>query len=576
MKKWQSDINELNRTIFSGNGEINVADETASIFAALIANNINACTLLVLPNSMQAERMINQLRVFIDLAMLDLNVLFCPESDMYRAEGGILSENSAQRCRVLEALLENRRCIVVASLGAVLSSAISPAEFRNKCIYLESGMKSIEPQNLANSLLQLDYDNEVEVHVPGEFSLRGGIVDLFSPLYSHPVRIDFWGDEIESIRFFSSSTQRSVETVKSIVVTPCSELSENVNNDLLNYLKFGGGQGVILFPDECKNHTLAFFEEKKLRFEQLLSYCNFKFIDGNKESIVYSLRHMLEFSGSKMESIVHEQLFENQLKQWNKRYRIYGAFREERNKCYFNHCVQRLGIVDCELLDSPAHHGFIVPSLNFVVLSDKEVHLNHEQVSENLVAQVRDYDSDWTIRDDVGLNSGDYVVHVNYGIAEFHGVTQVEQLGEVREVLELGFADDVIIYVPMNQAHLISRYIGQGGSTPKLSKVGTNRWKNKMHDAEEAVRDFAAELLRLQAVRASVKGFQCSDDDHMQQEFESTFPYDATEDQQKAFIDVKSDMQSPQPMDRLLCGDVGYGKTEVAIRAAFRAVMNGY
>ncbi len=540
--------------------------------------------LVVVPHLAQAEQLVMELRSIFKLLNMEHEVIFCPESIGFKPnEAFAVSENQAQRCRVMNSLMNGEPVVAVASASAVFSSVLAPDVFAERIIELKVGDSGIEPQSLAKTLLAMDYDNEFEVHVPGEFTLRGGIVDIFSPACDYPVRVDFFGDEIEALRFFNPSDQRSVASVDKVLVIPHSDFQGECHGTLLDYLNVGQGASITVFPEQIKNHLEKFMPDAVLHDSGCDDKHRFIYMeeetrpDSAVQAGIFPLVPLMRKQDEHaLYGRIESELLKGLLAQWGSRYTVYSACREERVFGYLKETAAGTGIKLVEL-DTPLVSGFIFPAGGIVVLTDNEVQPSAmAEERRRLAAEVRDYHSDWTIRDDIDLEAGDAVVHVNFGIAEYHGIREISSGDERREVLELEFAEEVKVYVPMNQAHLVSRYIGQGGGSPKLSRVGGVSWKHKKEAAEDAVRDFAAELLRIQAVRATVKGICNLPDDEMQQAFEDTFPFVPTEDQVKAFADVKADMEREEPMDRLLCGDVGYGKTEVAIRAAFKAVMNGY
>lgn len=555
---------------------------TPAIFSnSLASGDVVSPHLIVVPQLSDAEQLVMELRSVFKLSNVSIEVLFCPESIGFKANDFFaMSENQAQRCRVMNELLRGNPCVVVASAGAVYSPVISTESFKTQTMVLKVGDTGVEPHDLAKTLLSIDYDNEFEVHVPGEFSLRGGIVDLFSPACKFPARIDFFGDEIDSIRFFDPSNQRSVESVSEVLVIPRSDIAEASSTTLIDYLELGEGRMTTVHPDLIKNHFDNFLGGIDLPY-QVYDKNNFIIYseEENKSDYtlkVYPLTDLVKpAKGLAFYQQVEKDILRGLLDQWSDRYTVYCAFKDETTFEF----VKELSNKKSRLvkLDRPLVRGFIAPEAGVVVLTDAEIQPSiQSEERRRLAAEVRDYHSDWTIRDDIDLEVGDIVVHVQYGISEYHGIKEIDDDGQRQEVLELEFAEEVRIYVPMNQAHLVSRYVGQGGGSPKLSKVGGTSWKRKKATAEDAVRDFASELLRIQAARTTVEGIESLPDDELQKAFENTFPFTPTPDQFKAFEEVKADMERKQPMDRLLCGDVGYGKTEVAMRAAFKAVMNGY
>ncbi len=577
-------INSLKTSLKSSKISGNVTIDTesnVSLATMLSLHEIDAPLLVIVPTASKAEKLVDSLHSLALLLDNDLPIVYCPEAIEFTRDFNVMSENSSQRSRAMQFLATGTKSIIVASAGAVISKARAPQDFLKSSLQLSIGDSGIEPQDLAKQLLSMDYDNEFEVHIPGEYALRGGLIDVFSPVYNNPIRIDFFGDEIDDIRFFSVKDQRSFEALKSVIIPPRSDVNAALEADLFDYIKCGNGDVALVFPDRIHDHINEFYPDRLERIKKETSRAVYNIhskesdLDKLPQIPFFPLEGVLQpLKTDAFFSDIHQQFLLDLLRSWQGRHKVIGCFKSKGVIEFFEKMALEFPELEYEIISGSLRNGFMAPDAGIVVLTENEVFVNETKKRENLNNQVREFESDWTIRDDVDLEAGDIVVHVNYGIAEYCGIVEIDRDDPV-ETLELLFADDIKIHVPMNQAHLVGKYIGQGKGKAKLSKVGGKSWSKKKDVVEESVTEFAAELIRLHAARETVKGCACDVDDEMQEMFEATFEYEPTEDQHKAFAAVKADMEKSMPMDRLLCGDVGYGKTEVAIRAAFKAVMNG-
>jgi len=434
---------------------------------------------------------------------------------------------------------------------------------------------------------------------PGDMAMRGGIVDFFPIDREEPVRVEFSGDEIESIRTFDPITQQSREKRERLVVTPAGELG---------LLKQASDRTAPLV-DLLRRDTLLLLDEPDELAEAAEAYAR-QIPEGDKFFVEW--RHTVE-SGLAIVQLTEALAIDPPQSHINLRLASLDAFRpldtrspepevaEQMRRSFFEQMErwvtegyalhvfcstdgekQRFEELWCEQFKSlPAtlmlhptsflSRGFLWSDAKLAVVTDSEIFGRYKLVRPRRKFHQLAQPADWT-----ELQEGDFVVHVQHGIGKYLGLKSLDFNGTKQEVLSIEYADEARLYVPIDQAHLVSKYIGAGKRQPPLHQLGGALWQKQKLVAERAIMDLAANLLEIQAARNTLEGHAFSVDTAWQHEFEAAFIYDETPDQLTAIEEVKTDMESKRPMDRLICGDVGYGKTEVAIRAAFKAVMDGY
>ena len=543
--------------------------------------------LLVAPDDIIAEELYGGLSEFKNVFGLDKN--FYLFEDMPRQDK-FIPENEAERTNILFEALKNNASVIT-SIEACFLTFSSPKVFSENCFLLKAG-DSISLKKLTAKLIEMDYDDEYQVGATCEFAVRGGIIDVYSPAEQYPARIEFFGDEIESIRYFSPEIQKTVSKVECYSFIPRMPFNESkFECNLLDY--FGSSPTVIIvFPVECKGK----FVPESGNYERFIERFQ------GPGQVIKILREMdVDFSESRQErekflpipSIV-DDTFDEDIELIGKE--LYSQMRRdqirfwiENDYCISIFCGTRLGRkhVSAWLKEKKINsrhitfyegglsRGFIVTDKKMVILSEKEIYYNpHRRTlyQKNGFKRIARESEDYNMAE---LDVGEYVVHIVHGVGIYHGIAEIEMSGSIREVMEIEYEAGVRLYVPIWQAGMVSRYIGTSKTLPSLSKLGSTRWMSIKDSAMGSVKQLAAEMLRIQAVRSSSFGHVFPADDEEQINFEMAFPYEETHDQLRAAEDIKKDLMSSRPMDRLLCGDVGYGKTEVAMRAVFKAVMAG-
>jgi transcription-repair coupling factor (superfamily II helicase) len=584
-----------------------------ALAAAVMARGRPGATLLIVPTDKDVEQMTSDARFFyaalegasdaaVERAVLPLPSL---QVDPYRGMTPHFKV-AAARGRALHAVATGAARLIVASAAALLPRVSPPDRLLAASIDIRPGSE-IDPLALADLLVDAGFTREDPVDEHGSFTLRGGILDVFPAADAEPVRIEFAGDMVETMRRFDPSTQRSTGAVDQVVITPVSERFGDASVSLLDFISSAGparfavseyelvaeqarkvhGQLVASHADAAgRGHVAArppaegFVPWEVLderagpapRLEELA-------IDGEGHHV--SCQPTLEFHGRIGDWIA-------ELRQARERGDVVlfvadSAGRAERTQ----EILQEYEIVGVPLDRAEDAHaaavligvgtltrGFRLASAGSQGGAGLQIFAETDVFEEERRAEKRHTLTGTFLSDLRDLKVGDLVVHVDHGIGEFVGLKQLGVRGDTgQEFLELRYHGEDKLFVPVERLDLIQKY--SGGTRPALDRLGGTTWEKAKSRVKKAMRDMAEELLKLYAQRKAVAGHAFAADTHWQEEFEGAFPYEPTVDQANAIRDIKADMESSTPMDRLLCGDVGYGKTEVAMRAAFKAVMDG-
>jgi len=507
--------------------------------------------------------------------------------------------NILQRAEVLNRLNQpnEKGLLIVTYPEALGEKVINKKSLVANTFGIKVGEK-IDLNFLLEMLHEYDFEKTDFVFEPGQFAVRGGIVDIFSYANELPFRIELFGDEVESIRTFNPDTQLSVEHKHYIAVIPNvqTKLMQETRESILHFLP---NNSCIAFKDypltlevienNYKNAAESYekilketyssklitkssdlFESAK-EFEQQLK--DFKIIEfGSKSKIKHS--KVITFETASQPSFNKEiSLMANFFNEYaNKNYQCLifseSVAQFEKLSTMFNEVANTVSLIH---LPAALREGFIDHKHQFIAFTDHQLferfHRTREKSKFSKSKSI-------TLKELKTLQTGDYVTHADYGVARFVGLDKVEVNGQQQEAIRLLFRDDDMMCVSIHSLHKISKYSGKEGGPPTMSKLGSQDWDNKKKSVKKKVKDIAKELISLYAKRKAAPGFAFNKDNFMQAELETSFIYEDTPDQAKATADVKLDMEKPHPMDRLVCGDVGFGKTEVAIRAAFKAVCD--
>jgi transcription-repair coupling factor (superfamily II helicase) len=502
--------------------------------------------------------------VFNGLLNWQVPALFFSELEIPPVEGAIPDpEIVAERLEVLRQLAVERRTIVVVTAASLEDQVPASDALRKQTVVLKCN-EQIDREALIESLLNNGYQRNTQVTARGQVAVRGGIIDIFSWQHSLPVRIELFDQKIDSIREFDLDDQTSIQTLDrcEILIGETDRSTVSLRDyirkgDLTIGIELEAGELDVSITSGAKagegieDYRTAFFETGFQGFEA----GDFLIEETKRERALEQVRNWIG-EGWRLFAICHNE----------------GEVERLRDVLSDN----QVDVDRIQFLIGSLTHGFFFPCAKLAVLCDAEIFGRYQSPSVRRLALRRSRLRGARAPIDFSeIAEGDLVVHLEHGIGRYCDIRKFEQNGTIQEVAVLEFANQARLYVPFEQAFLISRYVGVGKRLPPLSTLGDGRWSRAKKAAQTAVFDYAAKLLSIQAERNSLSAFAYPGDTKWQNEFETSFLYKETGDQLRAIQETKGDMESERPMDRLICGDVGFGKTEVAIRAAFKAVMSG-
>ena len=567
----------------------------------------------------QQETLQQDVETWLGLLQSEVPARFYPDWEVLPHEDKLPhADVISERLETLQALAGQKAPVITATVASLMQCTLPPQEIFHRTRTLKLGER-IEPLDLIEWLEEQGYEPEAQVTARGEISLRGGIIDVFPFTTPWPVRCEFFGDELESLRYFNPQSQISREKTEQVVISPGGEIG------LLRRMKDPGSatllehlpeDAILLFCDPDAIEEMAAQKVMEIppgdRFhvewttllsrmdERNLSRVGLCELDSEPADVQLEISTLEAFRPMGVPladpQIVDAQRreFFAQIHRWRRQeHAVLMLCNNQGEQERLEELWDEYGFEEkggkLDILHGTLSRGFLFNAGKWVVVSDAEIFGRYKvqrprrMKSPHGGAMKSAFDINFT-----ELERGDYVVHVQHGIGRYLGM-KVMPLSGAKEGEDKSAHECVVIeyatsdpnnpppklYVPVSEAHLVSKYVGSGKMNPPLNVLGGKRWEKTKEKAEKAVRDLAAELLRIQAVRETEHGHVFGEDTTWQREFETSFIYEETEDQMKAIEQAKSDMQNEQPMDRLICGDVGFGKTEVAIRAAFKAVMAG-
>jgi transcription-repair coupling factor (superfamily II helicase) len=584
-----------------------ILDAARPYLIAALYEEFNLPLMVVTGQPETARKFHEQLRVWCSPSV-ELQRL--PELDFLpydRAQLSAISYQMMERLRALATLAlyegNDKPPLVVTSALAIMSKTISQKDFVAVSHILKPGMAA-EPRELLHRWQSMGYEVEDVVEVSGQMSKRGGIIDVFPPCSQSPVRIEFFGNQIEGMRYFDPESQRSTNPVSSLIVTPAKEFipindsPEMVAGNVLDYL----GSDALLVLDDPEGIELAVTrlneETQELRATKMergdlprdfpSPYLTWKELESQmkeKHRLALATWDIAQGQGQAW-PFIRAQSYGSQLEMFLKTAK---QMVEQKQRVFVvSHQANRLAelLQKEDIHTSPASQIEQIPPPGSItvlqgsldggwLLDDRLTLITDAElfgfVKQPRAGKKRPIPHQWFLPQ---LAPGDYVVHVDHGIAKFRGLARMSSDGIEREFLVLEYAAGDRLYVPTERIDRVSRYIGAGDQAPHLSRLRTPEWQKTKNRVKESVTEIAQELLDLYAAREIAPGLAFSADSLWQQELEASFPYMETPDQIEAIMTVKEDMEEAKPMDRLICGDVGYGKTEIALRAAFKAVMD--
>ncbi len=579
-----------------------LAGSQLSFYANALYNTQNQAHLFIAQDKEEAAYLLNDLENLVGKE----HVLFFPSSYKrpYQVEE-IDNANVMLRTEVLTELNNNKNYLIVTYPEALREKVIDKQQLQQNALVINK-----------NDSLSLDFINEVLfdygfervdfVSKPGEYAIRGGIVDVFSFANENPYRIEFFGDDVESIRMFDVVSQTSIGDVNKITVVPNTQSANEQSDEykrvsLIEYIQTPiiwakSAAHLLEYLDESYDKAKEIFERKKensplkhLPPEQLfVNKTEIEQLLAENSLIEYGLsayfNYAVEFeinaepqhSFNKNFHLFAQELIHNTEKGYQSIFLADSLKQTERLEEIMEGIVQEPEFEGKEIRFKSLYitlaGGFIDKQLKIACYTDHELFNRYHRF--HLRDKARTKAKEFSLKDLNSLQKGDYVTHIDHGVGKFSGLEKIEVNGKKQEAIRIIYANNDILYVSIHSLHKISKYTGKEGAPPRIDRLGSNHWKKAKQKAKSKVKEIAYDLIKLYAKRKASKGFAFSPDTYLQHELEASFLYEDTPDQYKATEDVKRDMEKPYPMDRLVCGDVGFGKTEVAIRAAFKAVAD--
>lgn len=605
-------------------------DSTRSFFMAALGSEIEKSYLIIVDSQENALKIYQDLDTFLYKSQnKEENLFLLPSFEVLPYED-INSDPQIiqQRINILKYLSTNdqnkKRIILITEVKALLPKLVSPQNFKNISWELKVG-DYLKKEDFLKILLDQNYKTVEIVEKRGEFSNRGGIIDFFPVTSENPLRLELFGDQIESIRYFNSNTQRSILKLNNYTLLPSRELiadgSSSYNySTIFDYLP---SDLIVLLnePEVIKEKVEKFQEEVEdiyqkieknkrelnflpssyfitwpevfnhLKSKRMINFTYFS--EKNKEEIFINQKekqdNIREFvlEGQEIGSYFGNlDLFTKDLEKWQKdkqnililvrdkgRARRLGEILEERGvKRFIIGGIEEYTHLKSTIFISYGYlnYGFRLPFLKIVLITDQEIFGKERNKRYKLTRHKSE-----PLFTAMDISPGDYVVHIDHGIGEYKGVVNLMVKGVKQDYLLIQYAEGDKLYVPVDQFNLVNRYIGIKDKAPQINRLGGVSWGKAKRKVKRSIQKLAQELYNLYIARKEVKGFAFSKDNNWQQELEMSFPFEETYDQLQALSEVKADMESIKPMERLVCGDVGYGKTEIAIRASFKAVLDG-
>lgn len=499
-------------------------------------------------------------------------------------------EGQGAQMRALSMLAWNRPVVVIATVEEASQYVVSPQYVISQSIHLEVS-QSVERNELLEALVKIGYERVDQVEQRGHFSVRGDIFDIFPVNSDDPIRIEFFGDEIDTMRHFSVDTQRSIEIIDAYTVTPFFLTNDEADSTLLSYAK----EGLIIYdePVRIQESLKKFLKEDASHRKQHCEWSELQRSVAAKIQVAFTFMQQrsiglagfypIGIQGKTMTSFERQiPLLMDEIKQWQKLgNQVVLVINNLQRREGIEKALHGDGIAYklCESWDfepNTVHvmqglltDGFELPHSRLVVVVEGNIYGQQKRKLRNKPkkGQEINYFTD--------LSVGDYVVHSMHGIGKYVGLKTIETEGIHRDYIEIAYAGTDRLYLPASNLDQLQKYIGNEGDVPRIHKMGGSDWRKAVTKAQKSIDDLADKLVELYAKREITEGFAFLPDQPWQQEFEDAFPYEETDDQLQATREIKESMERPTPMDRLLAGDVGFGKTEVAMRAIFKAVVSG-
>ncbi|WP_455670578.1 transcription-repair coupling factor [Phocaeicola faecalis] len=526
------------------------------------------------------------------------NILFFPSSYRRAVKYGQKdAANEILRTEVLSRLQKGDTLCIVTYPDALAEKVVSQEELTDKTLKLSVG-EHVDTEFIAEVLTGYGFEHVDYVYEPGQYAVRGSIIDVFSFASEFPYRIDFFGDEVDSIRTFEVENQLSKEKKQSVAIVP--ELTKSTDGSGVSFFEFISRDAVLAMKDflwvreriqsvrdeALSPQTLAAYEGEKTELMSLET----KLIDGAEFTVRAVEFKRMEFGNkptgtpqatltfdTSAQPIFHKNFdlvsstFTDYLEQG---YTLYICTDSEKQANRLKDIFEERGDkIAFTPVNKTLHEGFSDNNLRSCFFTDHQIfdrfhkyNLRSDKARSGKVAL--------TLKELSQFEPGDYVVHIDHGVGRFAGLVRIPNGDTTQEVIKLVYQNEDVVFVSIHSLHKISKYKGKEGETPRLNKLGTGAWEKMKERTKTKIKDIARDLIKLYSQRKQEKGFSYTPDSFLQHELEASFIYEDTPDQLKTTQDVKADMESERPMDRLVCGDVGFGKTEIAVRAAFKAVAD--
>ena len=591
----EENVNEISSLLVSGQSLSlkNISGSLYALNAYAVIEKTEGFHLFILPDKESALYHYNDLENIIQ-NQRGITLLFYPAS--FRRPYQIMEADATsvlQRTEVINSLDKQRKKVIIITYPeAIIEKVIDRSSLNKQCISLHKE-EQIDLDFLNEMLIELQFEKVDYVYEPGQFAIRGGILDVYSFGHEYPFRVEFFGDDIESIREFDPENQLSIHTHQKIKIIP------NINHNKIAIKRISFLDhlpkkmfiwGVELEVAETKmkkgfetaNQVYEKIEDKSsllLPIEMYLSPLDFnqkisQFVNIQSGNLSNQLRS-IDFESLPQPSFNKNfEFLVEKLKQWKENDYIVFICAEQKSQLNrLKHIFNELDQHElCSFVQLGIHEGFIDNKNKKVVFTDHQIFERYHRFS--IKKTIKKAKESFTLKEVYNLNKGDFVVHIDHGIGEFSGLEKIDVQGKTQEAIRLLYKGGDILYVSIHSLHRITKYANKEGTAPVLNKLGSGAWAMAKQKAKKKIKEVAYDLIQLYAKRKMQHGFSFQPDSYLQNELEASFIYEDTPDQLKATNDVKVDMESISPMDRLICGDVGFGKTEIAIRAAFKAVAD--
>ena len=572
-------MNEFNKlTSFELKNDTGLFNLSGGFFVLLLKKLFkenNNSFLIVTPNILEARNLYNK--------FYDFDVLLFEDDEISLSDGiSVSPELRVDRINMLKDLNSKNKCIVITDVRGYTRKLLSLKEFKKRVLNFEKNA-SFSQENILNILDEFGYNRASVVEKMGDFAIRGFVLDIFPINADNPIRIEFFGDEVDSIRYFDLDSQKSIGKIDNFSVLPFNEVSGNAS--LIDYLD----KPVVFYKDYDQikfayeklaedsisldyNLSDFYFDFSDIKSKTNIFYCDF---DSNVSD--FKISNAIDFNAKsiplfgenieKINEFITKSIKANKTVIMSINTANINKFLDEIDAPYvmtdMNHVLPgKVNVVKNRIVE-----GFEIN--NIVVLTDYELFGR-----KTIMKRRSKFKNTSRIRDLSKLEIGDYVVHSLHGIGIYNGIKTIKKAGILGDYLEILYAKKDKLYIPASKIELISKYNGKDGYVPTINSLSSTVWAKAKMRIREKIKIEAERLIRIQAERKVKKGIAFSKDTPLQEMFESEFSYDFTPDQEKATAEIKTDMESSSPMDRILCGDVGYGKTEVAFRAMFKAVLD--